>query len=97
MRNLIMVLAVSFIGFYASNSWAQMTEEQRRMLEKHRQELEEQQAKMKTNIPAIRGPSGRYQGIKLNDNKIVILDTTEGKLWLWDAKTNTILYKNEIQ
>jgi hypothetical protein len=67
------------------------------LLEEHRKNFEKIHPQIPTNKPIIRGVVGKYQGIRLSDEKIVILDTATGRLWLWDSEKNSLTYQNQIQ
>ena len=97
MRKLTSILIIVFIAFSLNNSWAQMTDQQKEIIEKNRKQFEEQQKQMRTNVPTMRGPVGKYQAFKLDEKQVFILNTMDGKFWLWDAGSNTITQKNQIE
>ena len=97
MRKFTGIIFIVFITFWVNNSWAQLSDKQMEMIEKQKKQIEEQQSKMRANMPAIRKPVGTYQAININEKQILLLNTTSGKFWLWEVKSNKLSYQNQIQ
>jgi hypothetical protein len=46
-----------------------------------------------------RGPVGRFQAVTVDDSSVVILDTQEGRIWMWDLSglgTVSMVYGGQV-
>ena len=91
-KSLIVILII--LGMLSTQFlWAASSSEAEERAAKARKQMEEMQQKQqewKTKHPVgkreFRGPVGKYQAVRLSEEKVLILDTAGGNLWLWEAK-----------
>ncbi|MGD2125668.1 MAG: hypothetical protein PVG99_06280 [Desulfobacteraceae bacterium] len=75
------VLSVLFVAFSANGVWAEKSSE----AEKAEQHSKQPEAPPPSEFykPLSRGPVGRFQAVRVEDNSVFILDTKEGHYWIW--------------
>ena len=97
MRILTGIAILILATLIAGSSLAQLSDKQKEIIENQRKTFESQQQKMRSNMPGIRKAAGTYQAININDKMVFIIDTTNGKFWVWEVKSNSISYQNQVQ
>jgi len=97
MRILTGTAIIILTTLIAGSSLAKLSDKQKEIIENQRKNFELQQQKMHSNMPGMRKVAGTYQAININDKMVFILDTTSGKFWVWEVKSNSILYQDQVQ
>jgi hypothetical protein len=96
MLKMVILIIITLLTFSFQNSWAELSAQQKEMMEKQKKMFEERQAKMQQNMPVRRGAVGRYHAVRMDGAKVFIIDTADGKFWLWNADNNSINYQNQV-
>ena len=88
------IVIVTILGLFLTQFlWATSSKEAEERAAQAQKQIEEMQKKQQqwksehqVGRPKIRGPAGKYQVVRLSDEKVFILDTAGGNFWLWEAK-----------
>ena len=93
MHKSIAILITLFVILLVQSGWAAMTPEEAR--ERALQLRKQTQSNFPK--PLVRGSVGKFQAIRMDENSVFILDTTEGHLWLWiiEKKKTKLLYQGK--
>ena len=92
--NKSLIVIVAILGLFLTQFlWAASSKDSQERVAQAKKEMEEMQKKQQqwktehqVGRPKIRGPVGKYQVVRLSDEKVFILDTAGGNFWLWEAK-----------
>ena len=93
MNKSIIVIGTILGLFLAQFLWATSSkdaQERAAQAQKQIEEMQQKQQQWKTEhqvgMPKGRGMVGKYQAVRLSDDRVLILDTASGDFWSWEAK-----------